>query len=321
MTMRPFLLLFPLVWLSTACLREELPVEPFERGEASTVQVNMQPDYQDQIWYDLGTQTIVSVNARTAWDIGLGCADSTPWLWLNTSCAMQVALTGEMDFDAVTDDATLRYRPDHPSGQRDSLALTAALDGQVVVIDRGYTPAGRLRGKIKFQLLATDADGYRFRYAQLDGSEAHTIEVAKDARYNFLGFSFTTHEAVEVEPPKADYDLCFTTYTHLFYDPYLPYLVNGALLNPYQTEAAMDTVYAFEAIDRELAADLMLSSARDVIGYDWKSYSLNTGSFTVYPEQVYVLRDSEGFYYKLHFLDFYDENGQKGAPTFAVQRL
>jgi hypothetical protein len=36
--------------------------------------------------------------------------------------------------------------------------------------------------------------------------------------------------------------------------------------------------------------------------------------------QVYVLRDSEGFIYKLPFLDFYDDNGQKGAPTFALQR-
>jgi len=321
MIMRPFWLLFSLALLSTACLREELPVEPFERGEASTVQVSMQPDYTDQVWYDLGTQTIVSVNPRTAWDIGLSCADSTPWLWLNTSCAMQVALTGETDFDAVTDDAELSYRPDHPAGHRDSLALTAALDGQVVVIDRGYNPAGRLRGKVKFQLLATDADGYRFRYAQLDGSEAHTVEVAKDARYNFMGFSFSTHEAVTVEPPKTDYDLCFTTYTHLFYDPYLPYLVTGALLNPYQTKAAMDTAYAFAAIDRELAASFALSSARDALGYDWKSYSIDAGSFTVYPEQVYVLRDRKGFFYKLHFLDFYDDDGQKGAPTFALQRL
>lgn len=321
MTMRSLWLLWPLALLSTACLREELPVAPFERGEAATVQVSMQSDYRDQIWYDLGSRSIVSVNERTAWDLGLGCADSTPWLWLNTSCAMQVALTGSMDFDAVTDDAALSYRPDHPSGHFDSLALTAALDGQVVVIDRGYNSAGRWRGKVKFQLLGVDAEGYRFRYARLDGSEAHTVEVAKDERFNFVGFSFTTHEAVQIEPPKESYDLCFTTYTHLFYDPLLPYLVNGALLNPHQTQAGLDTAYAFAAVDREVATTFALSSRRDAIGYDWKSYSIDAGSFTVYPEQVYVLRDSEGFWYKLHFLDFYDENGQKGAPTFAVQRL
>lgn len=307
--------------LGSACLREEIPVAPLERGEATTAQVSLQPDYRDQVWYDLGSQTIVSVNARTAWDLGLGCADSLPWLWLNSSCAMQATLTGTTDFEAVTGDAGLSYRPDHPSGLRDSLPLTAALDGQVVVIDRGYNAAGRLRGKVKFQLLSTDEDGYRFRYAQLNGSDEHRVEVTKDARFNFLGFSFTTHAPVEIEPPKDAYDLCFTTYTHLFYAPYMPYLVTGVWLNPHRTLAAQDSSLAFEAIDREWAATLPLSATRDLIGYDWKSYDIEAGGFTVYPERVYVLRDSEGFYYKLHFLDFYDENGQKGAPTFALQRL
>jgi hypothetical protein len=57
----------------------------------------------------------------------------------------------------------------------------------------------------------------------------------------------------------------------------------------------------------------------DVIGYDWKTF--NGSGFETHPEQVYLVKTTEGLYYKLRFVDFYNSQGDKGTPTFEVQAL
>jgi hypothetical protein len=41
----------------------------------------------------------------------------------------------------------------------------------------------------------------------------------------------------------------------------------------------------------------------------------------VLPEMIYLLKSKEGYYWKLHFVDFYDSNGDKGSPAFEYQEL
>jgi hypothetical protein len=36
---------------------------------------------------------------------------------------------------------------------------------------------------------------------------------------------------------------------------------------------------------------------------------------------VYVVRTSEGLFYKIHFIDFYNETGLKGYPKFEIAAL
>jgi hypothetical protein len=35
----------------------------------------------------------------------------------------------------------------------------------------------------------------------------------------------------------------------------------------------------------------------------------------------YVVLDREGYFYKLRFISFYNNSGEKGYPTFEFQRL
>ena len=51
----------------------------------------------------------------------------------------------------------------------------------------------------------------------------------------------------------------------------------------------------------------------NVIGYDWKIYDFDTGFYTIDPSATYILSDTEGYFYKLRFIDFYNENGEKGS--------
>lgn len=305
----------------TGCFQEELPIEPVDRGDVINASVVMQPNYRDQVWYSLVEERVVSVNAKTDWELGFLCTDSTYGIILNSSLAMGAAETGTTDFEAVTSDDDLEFFPDHSSGHPDSMALRNLLGGQVFVIDRGYTPSGASRGKVKFQLLSASNGTYEFRYAALNGEKEQVETLEKDDRFNFLAWSLQSHEVRQIEPEKTTYDLCFSQYTHLFYEPYTPYLVTGVIQNRHQMQVAEDTLRSFEEITSEDLDRLSWSSDLDIIGYDWKFFDFANNAFTVFSEDLFIIHNAAGFVFKLRFLDFYDESGNKGTPVFDFQRL
>lgn len=306
-----------------ACEQEELPLAaPVTEGEVIINSVNMTETYADQVWFDLGTNTEVSRNLKTDWDISFDASDSSNFIYLNSGLAAKAAISPTSDFNSLTSTSGLTFKSDHQTGIKDSLAIgNWENHNKVIVIDRGYTPKGKSMGMIKIQFLTIKDGIYSFKYAKLDGSDFHEATVAKNDLYNRIAYSFTNHNSIQIEPLKTAYDICFTQYTHIFYDPINPYLVTGVLLNPYRTKVAEDRTTAFKTIDLASTSAYTFSTDQDAIGYEWKYFDLNDNTFTIYPEHVFILNDSEGYTYKLHFLDFYDDNGIKGTPTFEFKRL
>ena len=52
-----------------------------------------------------------------------------------------------------------------------------------------------------------------------------------------------------------------------------------------------------------------------------ENLNFNTNAYSVNPKMNYILKVADGFYYKLHFLDFYNDQGIKGYPKFEFQKL
>ena len=73
--------------------------------------------------------------------------------------------------------------------------------------------------------------------------------------------------------------------------------------------------------DLDNIVGLGLTNQSDVIGYDWKYYDFDDGVYTIEPDHNYVIRDRDGFIYKLRYIDFYSDLGEKGYPTFEFVRL
>lgn len=305
-----------------ACEKEELPVPPYDRGDVLEVQIGMGANYQHQVWYDLGENKVVATNNRFGWDLAFDCSDTGSNVYLNTAVAMTAALAPTDDLDAGIIPEDLDFKTDPPGAHPDSLALAGCLQTmRVWIVDRGYDVSGKSRGKYKVRFAGEEDGVYKFQYAKLNGTEVFSAAVTKNNTHNRIAFSFETGEVTVTEPGKETYDLCFTQYMHIFQNPYTPYLVSGVLLNPYNTSAAPDTVLSFSAIGPEHLDGYVLSREADVIGYNWKYYDLEAGVYTVFPELNYIVRDHEGFYYKLHFVDFYNAAGEKGYPKMEVKRL
>jgi len=265
---------------------------------------------------------VVATNVKTDWDLAFESAPDGWRIMLNGSRLMTVWDRGAVDMAQPLDTVGMAMgrRIDAPSGNRDSTAFGDWRgSGHVHIVDLGYTPLGEWLGARKVRLLDVDATRYVLEAAQLDGSGIQTINVPKDGSRSFTSYHFTMG-VVPIEPPRSSWDLVFTQYTHQFYDPFLPYIVTGVLSSA-DTRVATVHGRAFSEVTLTDTVQFPFSSARDAIGYDWKTYSFETSSYTVDEDKVYIIRDPEGYFHKLRFLDFYSDMGQVGCPRFEVVPL
>jgi len=87
----------------------------------------------------------------------------------------------------------------------------------------------------------------------------------------------------------------------------------------------LDSINSFESITFNHLPEYSFSRRRDFIGYDWKDVEVdensNTAVYTVNSDKIYIIRDTEGFYYKFRFISYYNDLGEKGFPVFEHKRL
>jgi hypothetical protein len=307
-----------------SCKKEEIAIPIHHAGSIITSTVDMDVDYKWQIFMDVKTNLIVSKNLKTSWDLGFEASENGFHIILNTSKSMFVFNTGTSDFNNVTDTLGFAQQKswDEPSGNLDSTAIGDwRSNSPVYIIDRGYDEVGTHLGFRKIQFLQYNSLSYSVQFSALDNSGIKNMIIQKDSLYNFNFLSFSDGgKMVDVEPPKADWDIVFTQYTHVFYEPsFTLYLVTGCLLNRYKTTSIMDIQHTFDEINLALATGLFLSSSINTIGYQWKEY---VGSvYQINSNMNFIIKDSEGIFYKLRFIDFYNTSGVKGSPKFEFQQL
>lgn len=316
------ILIFLIVFVFFSCRKEERPVSPNSPGDLITNAAEMSNDYRYQLYFNLENNEFVGKNLKTDWDLGFTTGSNEFKIQLNAANAMSVANMGPVDFNSIIDTTGFKANEafDAVSGNLDSTAIGDWRDHEdVYIINRGFSFTGQHRGYAKMQIISSDASSYTFRLANINQVEGAIYEVEKLIDYNFSFFSIDELSQVQIEPPKADWDLVFTQYTHIFYEPFTPYLVTGVKTNHFQTKSLWVENKDFESIDLQFAMEQELSENINEIGYDWKSFI--DGNYIIHSEKSYLIQDRKGLYYKLRFVDFYDENGERGAPKWEFIEL
>jgi HmuY protein len=74
----------------------------------------------------------------------------------------------------------------------------------------------------------------------------------------------------------------------------------------------------FLADDRD---NYTYTTVANQMGFDWKYFDFNTNKYFVRPNQYYIIRNAQNEFYKLQFVDFYNQQGQRGYPLFQYQRI
>ena len=318
----------------TSCFKQDEQITPHPRGNVITDTIPMTENYLYQVYFNLATGKIISKNAKTLSDLGFECSQDGWKIILNTSDFMKAGDLGIVPFGQAQDTTGKVMKFDKSDGNPDSLAIgkwysvnngDTVSNDHVYVIDRGLDENGNHLGFNQVIFDSLKNGSYFFRVAPLKGGQVINGKATKDPSVNYMFYSFSSGGSVQqLEPPMNSYDLLFTQYTTMLYTSLgeaYPYLVTGVLLNRYSVAAKSDTIDSFSSITLQSVQNMQLSSNLDGIGYDWKTFNFEAGSYTVRENVVYIIRDTGGMYYKLRFIGFYNTFGQKGYPIIECQPL
>jgi len=313
-----------LVLFLSACLKEETPVPAPEPGDTETVQIEIGYPYTNQVYYDCGTNTIVKSNTKYEWDISFDCTPSGFHVLLNTAKGVFVSNQGNVPFSSVTSTSGVIWLWDVPSGNIDSTAFGNWQNtNNVYIVDRQYDAAGGHLGYKKIQLQTVNNQAYTFKYANLDGTNEVIYTLNKDATLNYLHFNFDNGgETKTLEPNKDDWDLLFTNHYHKFSNLPLPFVLTQVLSNTHNgVLVAEDNDNNFFNITLQDTANYNFTNLWDEIGYDWKIRNSQDNSFTIDANKSFIVKTTEDLFYKIRFIDFYNNIGVKGYPKFEIQKL
>jgi len=167
----------------------------------------------------------------------------------------------------------------------------------------------------KIRILRNGTTGYTLQYARLDATTHSSINITKDADYNFTFVSMASSKAVAFEPKKANWDIVWSyaayytqSYSYAFNDFVL--INNTAGVSAVKITATDALTYA--SFKEANLTGLEFSNKRDAIGSGWRSTS--TG---IIKNQFYVVKDGAGNYYKLNFLTMGlgGDGGTRGKPV------
>lgn len=311
--------------LFTSCIAEEDPISPPPSGDLRTRAIALGTEYSMQLFYNIDKDSIISSNVKWDWDLAFDCSENGNLVVFNQAKFMEGWQTNFTELTQITDTVGFdrNKRTDASNRAIDSLVIgdiSKSAKNRVFVVFMGYDVHGDPIGYKKLKINLLNNRRFLLEYADMDNSNRKTTEIQRDTNYNWTFYSIQTHQTAKVEPPKREWDLAFTQYVHQFYAPYQSYLVSGVLLNKHNTLATVDsTTYDFYTINREMAVNMTLSNQPDVIGYNWKIFS--GGVFKIHPALKYVIKTQNGYYYKLRFTGFYDNQGVKGTPKFEFKRL
>ncbi|HYW94533.1 MAG TPA: HmuY family protein [Bacteroidales bacterium] len=335
------LTLFSFAIIFQGCFEKDEKVPPQVPGDASDVALQ-NSIYDYQVYFDFGTNEIRAVHLNNSWVLAFD-ASADGWdISVNSGNLYGVAPTGVDDFDSVTALTSAElYRFDAADGNPDSSAFSNWIDRSVVP----WKPTGEifLVGQYdgikyspvwKIRIDSMTEKSYKVTYSGME-SKPSTAVINKNYNMNFVHVTFDgdSLKPVNIEPPKTDWDILFSQYgTILYTDDGLPtpYFVRGVLLNPFNVQAALVDNQPFDSIDYDIAQALRYSEKRDLIGHDWKypviDFDANTAVYYIRKDSSWIVKDTDGLYYKMHFLSYYSYGSdttdvEKGYPEFVFQEL
>jgi len=306
-------------------------VSPHQQGNLVEGNAALGPDYEYQVFFDLNRNLEVMSNLVSDWDLSFESSTGGWLIRLNSSKFMYAGDSFDTVFMNMPDQSELDMRFDASNGNPDSTAFgqwfqssndSTASFRHVYLVDRGtdhqFKPVGLM--KVQVDIIGED---YKVRFAQTDNRGDTTVIIRRDPSMDHLYFSFEKG-IVDIAPAPEEWSLLFSKYTTMLLTDEgenYPYLVLGVLLNPMGVSATLDTIHDFMDMELTDTIDLELTTRSDIIGYGWKYYNFDAALYTIEPGQSYIIRDRDGFYYKLRFSDFYSDQGEKGYPKFEYARL
>ena len=307
------------------------------------------PNEPNVVFMDLSTGTTTEAQ-RDSWDLSFYSGEENR-VAINGSIYMAAGMIDETDLNAVNSQTVAEYQSevaigtfdpanenfiDGPNGHINETAIAEIsdndADNKVYLINMGYEvgtnqpPVGTVevvgnsRGWKKIRILKKE-QGYLLQYADLDDTSFEEVEITKNPEYNFVHYSMITHQQINIEPKKDQWDIAFSVYTNInegagsygFSDFVYHNLKAGVQV--YAMEGNEDLNYQNFHLNN--VDESLFENDQRAIGASWRD--VITGE--MFDNMYYILKDLDGNHYKIKMLAFKNDEGERGHPKFEYKLL
>ena len=300
------ILLFFIITI-VSCFPKEEKVEPSPRIYQS-VSVDAGPTKNDVLFYSLDAGRIVAKASPMEWDLYI----DNEVIRINYFRSMSVAKTSK-NWEEINDTSGLSFSflTDQIS---DTLSQWELSDNQIYVLNMGLDNEYEPLGFMVFQASRT-SDGVILKYRDLDGTNEWTNQISEDHFYYHL-----KNEQPLNLPNDKEYDIALGKYTDYITvdDISQDYTIYGAIVGNASAYLLDDD---FETIDANDFDVNQLSNRKDIIGWDWKRFNLEKNAYEILPKMTYMISTNSDYLCKLRFVDYLNDQGISGHPTFEYEIL
>lgn len=334
--------------LATSCKKDEDPTITLSKSNGAVVQLNGIANSEagsaaaNAVYVDFSTDKTSAV-LRSSWDIGL-TAGTNFSIILNNMCVAGAKVLPKFNLNNVSAADTIgltlttsQFNPepsqfaffDNIGGDLNQTLIPAALAidalNPVIILNRGTGGGVAARAWVKMRVLR-NGNGYTVQYAGIQETSFKTVSVVKNDLYNFQFLSFDKG-IVTVEPEKLKWDMVwsYSLYQGDFGGGLSPYnFADMIAVNYLSGVQVKQKIYAdkataneaFNAFNRDSVLANPVAAGRWLIGNSWRA--TQPGSNGAKPERFYLIKDTNGNYYKLKCLAMGagTDGGTRGKPEF-----
>ncbi|MBT8327077.1 MAG: HmuY family protein [Bacteroidia bacterium] len=289
-----------------ACFSKEDPIEPKLRLNQS-VELDAGESRTEINFYSLERDELVGKANPEDWDLYI-----TPSkIQINYFRSIRVApFAKEWHNQLDTVGLAFSYLTDKNPNRMWEIDLDSTY-----VLDMGFDSEFKPMGIIKLKVSKVGSD-YKIQYGPIE-SAFELVETVSGT-----DFYYHINDKVKADvPTESEYDVAFGKYTEFVVigEEEADYLVLGALLG---SASAIPTTIPFDEITTlDIDTASFNKNKKNAIGWDWKAYSLDKGAYEIDQDKSYLIKTDAGFKYKLRFVNFYNNKGVSGHPTFEYKLL
>lgn len=287
--------------------------------------------YANIVYVDFSSNTQTPVS-RKSWDLGFYCGDDFRVI-LNGAYATTATASTKTDISAVTiadANAALDIAANAMTVEGLSPTVVDTYDGSLTGTAFAAISANDAENKVYFVAsegnkasrdqwykvkVSRKGQGYTVQYAKVGEATIKSVDIAKNAAYNFAFLSLETGTVVNAEPEGKKWDIAWSYGTAIFGGKpfFMQDIVTTNNIGGAEVAEVMVATVTYADFKNANISALTFSKARDVIASNWRSTQPATGVKT---DRFYVVKDPAGNYYKFRFtkMGIANDGGERGRP-------